>query len=105
MVQAAGNMFQAELGAELAKSWSVSEEAVTAIRHHENWSQLDTIPRGAFLVSLADQLARFAMSEFSDTEDAVLNHPALGPLDLDQKQLSTLFGMKDRIMKLSNAVI
>ena len=105
VVQAAGNLFHAEVGAELARSWSVSEDAVTAIRHHEDWSEMDTIPRGAPLVSMADQLARFAMSGFPDTEESVLNHPAVRPLDLDPKQLRTLFDMKDRILKLSNAVI
>ena len=105
VVQAAGNMYHAEVGAELAKSWSVSEAAVTAIRHHENWSELDEIPEGAPLVSLADQLARIAMPEFPETAGSVLNHPALGPLNLDSNQLSTLLGMKDRILKMADAVI
>ncbi len=104
VVQAAGNIFHAEVGAELARSWSVSEDAVTAIRHHENWSELDEIPKGAPLVSLADQLARIAMPEFSETAESVLNHPALGPLNLDSNQLSTLLGMKDRILKMADSV-
>ena len=79
VVQVAGEIYHADMGAELARSWHVTEAAVTAIRHHENWSLLDEIPEGAPLVSFADQLARVAMPEFSETAESVLNHPALRP--------------------------
>ena len=105
VVQVAGNMYHAEVGAELAKSWSVAEGVVTAIRHHENWSELDEIPEGAPLVSLADQLARVAIPGYPETAESVLNHPALGPLDLDSEQLSALLDMRDHILKMASVVI
>ena len=105
VVQIAGKMYHAEVGAELAKSWNVAEAAVTAIRHHENWSELDEVPEGAPLVSLADQLARVAMPGFPETEESVLHHSALGPLDLDSEQLSALLDMRDHILKMASVVI
>ncbi len=105
VVEVAGDMYHAAVGAELAKSWHVSEGAVSAIRHHENWSELDELPEGAALVSLADQLARVAMPGFPDTEESVLDHSALGPLDLDSVQLRALLDMGSHILEMANIVI
>jgi HD-like signal output (HDOD) protein len=105
MVEVAGDIYHAEVGAQLAKSWGLAEAVVTAIRHHEDWADMDQIPAGAALVSLADQLARAAISQHPETEESVLNHPAIGPLNLNSGHVGTLLDMRDQILEMADAII
>lgn len=105
VVQAACQRYHADVGAELARSWHIAEPAVVAIRHHETWSQMDPVPEGAPLVSLADQLARATMPEFPQGEESVLTHPAVGPLNLDLEKVRGLLEMGDHILEMADVVL
>ena len=104
-VQAAGDMYHAEVGAELAMSWGIADSAVDAIRNHEDWPELDAAPAGAPVVSLADQLARVAIPGFPETAETIQKHPALELLDLDPEQVGELLDMGEKTLKMADAII
>lgn len=103
VVAATGDV-HTELGGTLAEAWGLPEAVEMAIRYHHSLTPPDAHLNAVRITALADELSRFTFEPERMPEDAVRQHPSLGPLELYPDMLDKVLAKSEQIRSAAGAL-
>ncbi|MES2309911.1 MAG: HDOD domain-containing protein, partial [Verrucomicrobiota bacterium] len=96
--------FHAALGAEMVKKWALPERLAETIAYHHNPMEAPTSSQQAQLTRLASDFSHYLVGPLGMTEETLREHPMLAPLNLYEEEVEALFGKKEKVLQLVQAV-
>jgi putative nucleotidyltransferase with HDIG domain len=95
----------ASVGARLVESWKLPERIVETIGCHHRPEDASSAGHSAMMLSMADDLAHFAVGPRKVEEEALRKHPMLAPLNLYREELDTLIARKSAVATAAEALL
>ena len=98
------NEMHGSVGARLVESWKLPERLVETIACHHRPQDAVSAGQTAMMTNMADDLAHFAVGPREVTEEQLLRHPMLAPLNLYREELEALIQRKAGIVAAAESI-